>query len=206
MESAFEFGIWSSDLQTEILNFKPQRLPEEGFAETEQKRRSPEGKSLLSRIKILRPPSKRRRRGRNISREIYLLLTLLLSRLHPISSNNYFSSIQYELSVRSWAKEACAAATEKSDLTMLIVLNLLFPWIISPMVSLRSQKVQVVLYHNFFFLTNCLTGSFFFTNSCFGFFCKPQSTHRGPKLLVMSLNVVFTFVCVLFCNMNVCQM
>ena len=90
VESAFEFKIWNSDLQTEILNFKPQRLPEEGFAETEQKRRSPEGKSLLSRIKILRPPSKRRRR-RNISREIFLLL--LLPHPHPISSNSYSSSI-----------------------------------------------------------------------------------------------------------------
>ena len=137
--SNLEFEIQICDLQTEILNFKPQRLPEEAFAETEQKRRSPEGKSLLSRIKILRPPSKRRRRGRNISREILLLLLLPLP--HPISSNSYFSSTSYELSVRSWAKRSlrCCHREIRSD-NLLIVLNLLFPWIISPMVSLRSQK------------------------------------------------------------------
>ena len=92
-------------------------MPEEGFAKTEQKRRSPEGKSLLSRIKILRPPSKRRRRGRNISREILLLLLLLLPLPHPISSNSYFSSTSYELSVRSWAKRSlrCCHREIRSD-------------------------------------------------------------------------------------------
>ena len=88
-------------------------MPEEAFAKTEQKRRSPEGKSLLSRIKILRPPSKRRRR-RNISREILLLLLPLP---HPISSSCYCSSTSYELSVRSWAKRSlrCCHREIRSD-------------------------------------------------------------------------------------------
>ena len=168
-------------MQTEFLNFKLQRLPEEAFAETEQKRRSPEGKSLLSRIKILRPPSKRRRRGRNISREIFLLLfllLLLLPRVHFISSNTYFSSISYELFVRSWAKRSlrCCHREIRSD-NLLIVLNLLFPWIISPMVSLRSQKeihllASCFIRQLFLSLLQIVLQLFtiFFTNSCFGSF------------------------------------
>ena len=190
-------------------------MPEEAFAKTEQKRRSPEGKSLLSRIKILRPPSKRRRRGRNISREIYLLLILLLSRLHPFSSNNYFSSISYELFVRSWAKEACAAATEKSDLTMLIVLNLLFPWIISPMVSLRSQKVQrnslfCKLFYKtfslFFFYKLSYMTFFFFYKLLFWIFLSALKHSTGSQTFGHVTQHEITFVCVLFCKMNVCQM
>ena len=177
-------------------------MPEEGFAKTEQKRRSPEGKSLLSRIKILRPPSKRRRRGRNISREILLLLLLPLP--HPISSNSYFSSTSYELSVRSWAKRSlrCCHREIRSDNVDCPQFALSLDHLSNGQSaqSERNTPFGKLFYKTTFFFTNCLIGSFFFTNSCFGFFCKPQSTHKGPKLFVMSLNLVFTFVCVLFCK------
>ena len=68
---------------------------------------------------------------------------------------------------------------------MLIVLNLLFPWIISPMVSLRSQKEIHFLVSCFmrqlFFFTNCLIGSFFLQILVLDFFVSLKALTGVPN-------------------------
>ena len=95
------------------------------------------------------------------------------------SLSSSFSSTSYELSVRSWAKRSlrCCHREIRSD-NLLIVLNLLFPWIISPiMASLRSQKVH----------RNSLFGKLFYKTT-FSFFLFYKFSYSTLFLQIIVLD------------------